>query len=399
MHADTPEDVTPAELAVAFSGLYPEAPDRVAEYVGVIDEIMEHDPLDSRAIQRRIRDLVGKRKLYSAAEYILENQHDPEIDPSVPARLCEEAVQVKARLDSDVTGIEDFGLPSATDDRPGVISTGLSEELDRRLHGGVGSGELYVLLGSTGAGKSSLLIKQGAMAAMAGKRVFHVTLEINRNKCIRRYQQAWTELAYHQMVTNPSAVEGAQQRVMDNGGYVEIRDWSYENITMDDIYAAVHQHISLGNPVDVLIIDYLQLVRATGVSRKADPRHGFARVAQDARSVGVALGIPVLTAWQANRAALEKRVLTEADIAESYDLATVADILLSLNQSEDEARNNVMRIHIVKQRESSQRGSVPIEFDKDRLIVRDIPVELPGGTGDAVRLGTGNSAEDAGRTG
>ena len=58
-----------------------------------------------------------------------------------------------------------------------VISTGWPE-IDRVINGGLGNGELSVIIAPTGAGKSFVLVHLGAQALLQGKNVIHYTLEL-----------------------------------------------------------------------------------------------------------------------------------------------------------------------------------------------------------------------------
>ncbi len=196
----------------------------------------------------------------------------------------------------------------------------------------------------------------GAEAARQGRKVLHITLEVNERKVMRRYQQVWTRFSRDQMIANPAAVAAAQKRVREAGGDVMIKDWSYERVRVDDIFALVKRLRQKGYEIDVLIVDYLELVKADKDMMRRDPRFGMGQVAQDMRALSVALEMPVITAWQVNRSGSEKHVITGVDLSECWDIYKHADIMISLNQNDIQRQEKIMRLYIIKQRESEARG-------------------------------------------
>ena len=59
--------------------------------------------------------------------------------------------------------------------------------LDKITHGGLGRGELGVVIAPTGAGKSMALVHLGAQAVMEGLTVVHYTLELQETVVATRY--------------------------------------------------------------------------------------------------------------------------------------------------------------------------------------------------------------------
>mgnify|MGYP000962802023 FL=1 len=60
--------------------------------------------------------------------------------------------------------------------------------LDSVLGGGLGKGELGVVMAPTGAGKSFWLVTVGANGLKMQKKILHITLELSRENVIRRYE-------------------------------------------------------------------------------------------------------------------------------------------------------------------------------------------------------------------
>ena len=66
------------------------------------------------------------------------------------------------------------------------------DEIDQITHGGIGRGELGVVIAPTGAGKSMALVHLGAQAMLNGLNVVHYTLELMDTVVASRYDAAIT---------------------------------------------------------------------------------------------------------------------------------------------------------------------------------------------------------------
>jgi hypothetical protein len=143
--------------------------------------------------------------------------------------------------------------------------------------------------------------------------------------------------------------------------------------------------------VDLIIIDYLQLMSPGKIPGK-EMRQSFAAVAREHRALARNLEIPVCTAWQVNRAGSDATLLSMKDVAESWDLPQVADIIIGLNQSKEQENNKRMIVNIVKQREGTCRGVYELYCDLERMVVRDVTFD---DTRDQIRAIVGRAAPHA----
>jgi hypothetical protein len=99
------------------------------------------------------------------------------------------------------------------------------------------------------------------------------------------------------------------------------------------------------NP-DVIIVDYADLLRGTG----AEKRHELEGIYEDLRGLAGEYEVPVWTASQANRSALEEDVIGAEKIAESYGKVMVADFVISLSRKVQDKLAGTGRWHVIKNR-------------------------------------------------
>jgi replicative DNA helicase len=239
--------------------------------------------------------------------------------------------------------------------------------MDAHLAGGVASSELLIWLAGYGQGKTSYMINQGVTLAEQGKSVLHISLEISQAKCYQRMDQKLTGLDRDERLANPKTVMAARRSLP---GHYYVKDWSHAKITVDDIKALVKRMRAKGQKVDVIFVDYLKLMKPTTLNRHGE-RFNHSEVTIELRALASELEIPIITAWQVNRTGYEKQVIDATDIAECWDVIHHADIILGLNQNHVEREEKVLRVNVIKQRESTAR---PLEYyysDLDRMIVKE----------------------------
>lgn len=359
------DDLTIDDLRMEVQAAHAKSPERRDELLDVVDTMEAVGLPEQELLEHYVRRFVEREIAYKAAWYISNKADSDEFDVNHAADLLARAVDTGSVIDSKVTSIMDAAL-GAGDDRVSVCSLGLSDKLDGILRGGVGAGELLVLLAGPARGKTSYLWKVATSAAQQGMNVLGITLEISESKCVRRIDQCLTGLTSDELVTARSAVRSARANIPGN---LWIKDWSYRGVTTDDIGALVKRMGKNGDHVDMLMVDYLELVRPTTYNRNAE-RHNYARVVQDMRALAVELQIPVVTAWQVNRAGSDAWLVTEKDISECWDVIKIADIILGLNQTPQDKAENLMRINVIKQREGTARPQIALYSDLDRMIIR-----------------------------
>ena len=101
-----------------------------------------------------------------------------------------------------------------------------------------------------------------------------------------------------------------------------------------------------GKKPDVVIVDYADLLRGHGQEK----RHELEGIYEDLRGLAGEYELPVWTASQANRSALEEDVIDASKIAESYGKVMVADFIISLSRKVQDKLAGTGRWHIIKNR-------------------------------------------------
>jgi len=91
------------------------------------------------------------------------------------------------------------------------------------------------------------------------------------------------------------------------------------------------------------------------------------RISEELRGLAVEYNCLVWTATQTNREGKKVKLITDAQLGDSYGKIRTADWAVSLNQTEEEYDNGRIRAYVVKARDSKQRYIVPMDVDYTTL--------------------------------
>ena len=384
LHEEHAGDIEPDDLRNKVEVKYRKDTTRKQELLEIIDDLQAHS-VSANSVQPLLAEFVSRELSTKAAVTIMQGVDDDKWDVTKAYDYLERAISVQTSVDLDVDDLMNEPPPSQEHDRPGVITMGIGPKMDNHLGGGAGQGELVIWLAGYGQGKTSLMINQGVAIAETGGNVLHISLEISKAKCMQRVDQKLTGMTSEQRLGNPGAVMAARRNM--NGKFF-VKDWSHAKVTVDDIKALVRRIEAKGDKLDALVVDYLELLAPTRNNRHGE-RFNFSQVAKDLRALANELKIPIITAWQVNRAGYEKYVISAVDVSECWDIVKHADIIVGLNQSDEERDNKMLRINIIKQRESTARPMESYESDLDCMLIREAKEQGHEDEGDPSAVGSG----------
>ena len=221
------------------------------------------------------------------------------------------------------------------------------DPINEMMNGGLGGGELGVVVAPAGIGKSWILATLGAHAVKTGKKVLHYTLELNESYVGLRYDSIFTghsvqNLSYHK--------DELESKLGNLDGDLVIKYFPTKGASVQTILAHAQKAINLKGDVDLIVLDYADLLRGTNRNRNEELRHQLGNIYEDLRGVAGELDIPIWTASQANRSSLEDEIIEASKIAESYNKIMTADFVLSLSRKVEDKVANTGRFHIIKNR-------------------------------------------------
>lgn len=232
------------------------------------------------------------------------------------------------------------------------------DAIDALIGGGLAAGELGVIIAPSGVGKSWALATLGAHALQKGKKVVHYTLELNENYVGLRYDTIYTGIEPGRIPEHPEIIRELVERI---NGEIIIKYYPARTITAHTIQAHVQQMAALGFKPDLIIVDYADLMSATA---RTDARYQeLGAVYEELRGLAGEMQVPIWTASQTQRSALQDEVIQADKIAESYAKIMTADLVLSISRKLEDKVHKTGRAHIIKNRFGADGQTFPMIID------------------------------------
>lgn len=215
------------------------------------------------------------------------------------------------------------------------------------MDGGLGKGELGVFVAPAGIGKSMALVNVAADAVKKGKTVIYYTCELNENYVAARFDSYYTSIPSQDLKFHQEEVEEKLKTVK---GQLIVKYFPTKTASVPMLQAHIEKCMMQGYKPDLIIIDYADLLRDSRA--KGVVRHDImlGNIYEDIRGLAGVYQVPIYTASQANRSALEEEVIEADKIAESYAKVMVADFVVSLSRKVTDKISGTGRWHIIKNR-------------------------------------------------
>lgn len=267
------------------------------------------------------------------------------------------------------------------------------DELDNRLggqNGGPETGECVLWLGDSGAGKSQVLVHCGISAARNGHRVAHFQLEGTKEQCLNRYDAAWTGTLYQDVKIGnipPKKLEVTKRIIgkLSKNDIIVSSEEKFNAKTLVDVRRELTEMEKKYGKIDVIIIDYLELLEV-GDGHNYTPgeeRFRQAKLAKGMKMLAMEFNAVVFTATQSSNIPEECKndpefVITRAQLSEDKGKIRPFDIFITINQTRDEAKEEIMRLHTDKLRDYKNGDPIRIanNFAYARFYDRKRTVEL-----------------------
>jgi len=266
------------------------------------------------------------------------------------------------------------------------ITTGWSK-IDAICNGGLGAGELGVVVAPTGAGKSMALVHLGAQAVMAGKTVVHYTLELQDTVVALRYDSCITGVPLTGIFNHKEAI---YEKVQEVPGRLIIKEYPTKTASTEVIKAHLErlqrQHVDVG----MVIVDYGDLLRPVNAQR--EKRNELESIYEQLRAIAQTFSCPVWTASQTNRSGLNAEVITMESISEAFNKCFVADFIFTISRTIEDKTSNEGRVFVAKNRNGPDGMVFPIFMDTRNVKIKVLSQSLQS-VGDIVAKSTKQQAE------
>lgn len=223
---------------------------------------------------------------------------------------------------------------------------------------GLHNGELTVIGARPGVGKTTFSLQIAEKIASRGKAVAYVSLEMSEVQIIQKLISRRASVNSRK-IRNASLDTNELERVGLAGQ--QISELKFSILTKASTIQQIEieaRRLKNKNRLDLLVIDYLQLVKNAGGFKSREQE--VADISRTLKLLSLELDIPIIALCQLNRNA-SKNEPTLADIRESGAIEQDADNVIFLYQQNPE--DNLVTIDLQKQR-AGNTGTLRLKFNK-----------------------------------
>lgn len=309
-----------------------------------------------------------ERAILESADLLEKGEYGP-VEDKIKA-----AVQIGLQKDMGTDYFEDPRARLARiKDKNGQISTGW-KAIDDKLYGGFNRGELNIWAGGSGAGKSLFLANLGVNYALSGLNVLYLTLELSEDLVCMRIDAMTTGIPTREIFKSVDDVEMKVRILGKKSGKLQVK-YMPSGKTCNDIRAYLKEYeIKMGHKVDVLLVDYMDLLMP--ISRKISAENLFIKdkfVSEEMRNLAVEKQCVCVTAAQLNRGAVEEVEFDHSHISGGLSKIQTADNVFGIFTSRAMRERGRYQIQLMKTRSSSGVGQkIDLEFNVDTLRITDL---------------------------
>lgn len=189
------------------------------------------------------------------------------------------------------------------------------------------------------------LCQLGFNAALHGKNVLHITLELDSQYTARRYDTILTGKPFSVLEEDSSILTDKLKEVK---GDVDVKWFPTRSLTTLGLEGFLEKVIQL-KKVDLIVLDYADLLSG-GKKATGNSYDDMGSIYEELRGLSGKLQIPIWTATQTNRDSLGSDVIGAQGIADSYKKVMTADFIMSIIRKDIDKLNNRARVHIIKNR-------------------------------------------------
>ena len=288
--------------------------------------------------------------------------------------LIKKAVQIGLQKDLGTDYFADpRGRLEAIKDKNGQISTGWPT-LDKKLFGGFNRGELNIFAGGSGSGKSLFMANLGVNWCLQGLNVLYLTFELSENLVSMRIDSMIAGIPSREIFRTIDDVDMKVRIIGKKSGAFQVK-YMPTGKNANDVRAYIKEfEIKTGKKIDVLLIDYLDLMHPIG--QKISAENLFVKdkyVSEELRNLAMELNTIFVTASQLNRASVEEIEFDHSHISGGISKINTADNLIGIFTSRAMRERGRYQIQLMKTRSSSGVNSkIDLEFDVDTLRITDL---------------------------
>lgn len=232
--------------------------------------------------------------------------------------------------------------------------------LNDGIQGGFGPGDLGIVFGNPGGGKSWTMVAIAAHAVSLGYKVNYYTLELGEDYVGKRFDCYFTGYSIDEVNKHRKDV---QSHIETLKGKLIVKEYPPKSASVNTIKAHIQKCIDMDHKPDMVIIDYVDYLKAPSKGRFSERKDEIDDVFIATKGLAKEMKIPILTPSQVNRMGAKDSVIEGDKAAGSYDKMMVADLCLSLSRQKEDKVLGTGRLHVMKNRYGQDGMTYNVKMD------------------------------------
>ena len=273
----------------------------------------------------------------------------------------------------NITLVNDIGLDFYGDYKKVIEEMGKTSEvlptgwgfIDNKIGGGLlkNGRALYLFLGPTNVGKSIFLGNIASNFASKGLTTVLITLEMPEMVYAKRISSHLSKIPIKDIHTQTPSLEDYFKGVAEERKQkLIIKEFPPKSVTVGNIRSYVESLVKKGIKPDVLVIDYLGLLKASSGDNSYEQGKN---TSEELRALSYFFNIPIVSAIQTNREGMENPTLDT--VSESLGVAFTADVVWGIYQEEGDMDLGIIKVKGIKNRLGPRHGATAMRIDYSTL--------------------------------
>lgn len=336
----------------------------VSAYVTVFKQLQappnrqEKDYIQKQ-LQNFVRAQAVKRVLVNSIDLIKNNEFD-----SISQQVIEATSKGVDIMDLGMDYFEEYRdrAERRKDPDHGAPLPWNIPELDLMTYGGLKQGQLGLVVGGTGRGKSILLQWLGRSAVLLNKTVVYFTMELSQDQIAERYDAMWTRIRPHELKTyeddfleefNPLAAKYANR--------LWVKKFPAGKASVYTLEHYLQVLASRGVSPDLVIVDYLDLLKAH--TQRFKKYEELEDTTTYLYGMAESFSTRIVTATQMNRLGFTMETPDETAVSGAVAKLFAVDLAVFMAQTREEREDEIMRLYVPKNRNGPAGRTITLDTD------------------------------------
>lgn len=259
--------------------------------------------------------------------------------------------------------------------KPQGIPLGIPKIDNLLFHKGLGRRELSVIMGGAKKGKSMGLGEIALRCAKQGYNVLYATLEVSVEIIADRMDANITDTKFAELDDNAHSVEAKLDSMITPGiGVLKVVEFPTGSLTPNGLRALIERYKAEGIKFDLIITDYADIMApdvytSNDIENSKQVWVGLRAIAQEEDAAG-------LTATQTNRDGFKSDTARAEHAAEDFNKIRIADLVISINRTEEERARNEARLFFAASRNQAGEMTVLIKQKMETMTFIEKVVQI-----------------------